>query len=91
MTVPDRVRRPAAMALQPFPTIDSSQRSEIAVRGSAGMRSVVVILILCGLILLAFSPVWYETLAGQQQTIINSVETSFEIRHVAAPHEPMEA
>jgi hypothetical protein len=40
------------------------------------MRSVAVIATLCGVILLAFLPVWYRTMTGQDQVIVEKVEGS---------------
>jgi hypothetical protein len=40
------------------------------------MRSLVVIAILCALVLLAFSPVWYATLAGEAGPVVDSAEIS---------------
>jgi hypothetical protein len=37
--------------------------------GRQAMRSTIVILILCGLILLVFSPVWYPALTGEDEDI----------------------
>jgi hypothetical protein len=42
------------------------------------MRSVVVILIICALIILAFSPSWYDNLVGENR-IVGSIDTSFAI------------
>lgn len=41
------------------------------------MRSVVVILVVCALILLAFSSVWLSALEGTDRNIVDSSETSF--------------
>jgi hypothetical protein len=51
--------------------------------GVPAMRSAVVILVLCGLILLAFSPVWYEALAGGNRVIVDPTEASLGIGTVA--------
>jgi thiosulfate reductase cytochrome b subunit len=60
-----------------LPDRQFSSCQRIVFAGVLAMRSAVVILILCGLILLAFSPVWYETLAGENRVIVDSVDTSF--------------
>ena len=40
------------------------------------MRTAAVIAIICTLIILAFSPVWYDSLTGADRNIVDSVESS---------------
>jgi hypothetical protein len=51
--------------------------------GRQQMRSVLVILTICGLILLAFSPVWYDAMAGKNHVILAPQEAKAQHRQDA--------